>query len=244
MIYSLFIDESGDHGLSNIDPSFPVFVLCGVLFASDAKVEMEERVDELKKEFWGDKKVILHSRDIRKCEKEFQILFNMEIKNRFYSLLNSTITGSNYKVFAAAIDKNAHVIEFGRLANDVYEIALSFIIEQCVLCLNEIAKVKSQLNIIIEKRGRKEDAQLAAHIQRIQTRGTGLVTADALAAYEPDVKFCSKGDDVAGLQLADLVAYPIARYIMDEARANPAFDLVKAKIYSRENEMIGLKRFP
>jgi hypothetical protein len=27
----LFIDESGDHGLTRIDTDFPVFLLCGVL---------------------------------------------------------------------------------------------------------------------------------------------------------------------------------------------------------------------
>lgn len=31
MNYYLFLDECGDHGLSNIDPDFSVFVLCGTL---------------------------------------------------------------------------------------------------------------------------------------------------------------------------------------------------------------------
>ncbi|MEX2589990.1 MAG: DUF3800 domain-containing protein, partial [Chitinophagales bacterium] len=35
MRYYLFLDESGDHGLKNIDSGFPVFVLCGVLISED-----------------------------------------------------------------------------------------------------------------------------------------------------------------------------------------------------------------
>ena len=31
--YLLFLDESGDHGLANIDTNFPVFVLCGILIS-------------------------------------------------------------------------------------------------------------------------------------------------------------------------------------------------------------------
>jgi hypothetical protein len=27
----LFLDESGDHSLSKIDPQYPLFVLCGVI---------------------------------------------------------------------------------------------------------------------------------------------------------------------------------------------------------------------
>lgn len=33
--YFLFIDESGDHGLKNIDPNFPVFVLSGCIFSKE-----------------------------------------------------------------------------------------------------------------------------------------------------------------------------------------------------------------
>src|SRR5262249_44764364 len=30
--YIAYFDETGDHGLDNIDPAFPVFVLCGWVF--------------------------------------------------------------------------------------------------------------------------------------------------------------------------------------------------------------------
>lgn len=72
--YHLFIDESGDHGLVNLDASFPVFLLCGLLISEENYKETRNEINELKRSFWGNKQVILHSRDIRKCEKEFQIL--------------------------------------------------------------------------------------------------------------------------------------------------------------------------
>lgn len=33
--YIAYFDESGDHGLDNIDASYPVFVLCGCVFKTD-----------------------------------------------------------------------------------------------------------------------------------------------------------------------------------------------------------------
>jgi len=36
MKYYLFIDESGDHGLTNNDKNFPVFVLCTVLIPHES----------------------------------------------------------------------------------------------------------------------------------------------------------------------------------------------------------------
>lgn len=36
MQYYLFLDESGDHGLTQITPHSSVFLLCGVLLQSEA----------------------------------------------------------------------------------------------------------------------------------------------------------------------------------------------------------------
>ncbi len=41
-----------------------------------------------------------------------------------------------------------------------------------------------------------------------------------------------KKENINGLQLADLIAYPIARYIIEPERANPSFEIFKNKICS------------
>ena len=44
-----FIDESGDHNLKIIDPSYPIFILGGIIVEQDyAYGEMEKRVNEFK----------------------------------------------------------------------------------------------------------------------------------------------------------------------------------------------------
>ena len=53
-----------------------------------------------------------------------------------------------------------------------------------------------------------------------------------------------KRDDVIGLQVADLIAYPVARYVLDEEAANPAFEIIKDNIYSENGKLYGLKIFP
>ena len=85
MKYLLFLDESGDHGLKTIDPSFPVFVLTGVLFSEDSYQAVCEKIDEMKREFFaGSTDIILHRRDMRKYEHGFEIFFDDDIKRRFY----------------------------------------------------------------------------------------------------------------------------------------------------------------
>ncbi|MBU3658392.1 MAG: DUF3800 domain-containing protein [Flavobacteriales bacterium] len=242
--YYLFIDESGDHGLVSLDNSFPVFLLCGLLTSEENYDSIKSNINELKHFFWKNKSVILHSRDIRKCEKEFQILFDLDVKKQFYEKLNNVIINSNYRIISSAINKSKYISTYGKLSNDVYEIALSFIIERAIFCLDEIKSHQKQLEIIIEKRGKKEDKTLSEHFQRLVARGTTYVTPDRLKAIGIKITFKDKKDNINGLQMADLLAYPLARYVIDSKRANPAFDILENKIYHKNGKRYGLKIFP
>ena len=146
--YYLFIDESGDHGLVNLDPSFPVFLLCGLLTSADNYDNTRNEINDLKRKFWANKEVILHSRDIRKCDKEFQILFDLDIKSAFYSIINDIIKNSKYRIISSAINKTRYIKTYGKLSNDVYELALSFIIERAIFSLDEVIDTEKQLEIV------------------------------------------------------------------------------------------------
>lgn len=244
MKYHLYIDESGDHGLTTLNPDFPVFLLCGVLIVSDEYEQLRNSFNQIKNTLWNSKEVIFHSRDIRKCEKEFVVLFDMDKKKWFYENLNIAVLHHNYTVIASAIRKDEYIKKFGRLSNDVYELALSFIIERSIFCLDEIRHNTIELEIIIEKRGKKEDKQLEEHFQRLLSRGTGYVEPERLKNYRVSISFKGKRENINGLQLADLIAYPIARYVIEPQRANPAFDVFSEKIYSKNGKRYGLKIFP
>ncbi|MFZ7121277.1 MAG: DUF3800 domain-containing protein [Eubacteriaceae bacterium] len=242
--YYLFLDESGDHGLKNIDCNFPVFALCGIITSKDDYETIRENFNNVKQTYWADKKVIFHSRDIRKCEKEFKILLDSDTKANFYRDLDTAISEAPYNVISSVIDKEKYIKKYGKLKNDVYEIALSFIIERTIFLLDGKNIPNIKLNLIIEKRGKKEDAKLKNHIYNLLRIGTYYVTPQRLNSYNIKVYFVDKKENINGLQLSDLVAYPIARFSMDKERANPAYDLIKPKIYKRGSKMYGLKIFP
>ena len=244
MNYYLFLDESGDHGLKNIDKSFPVFVLCVVIFSEADYQNLRNDFNTIKHTFWGDHKVIFHSRDIRKCEKEFKILLDNYVKSKFYKKLDKIISESTYSVISSAIDKERYIKKYGKLRNDVYEIALSFIIERVVFYLDSHTNHVNKLFLIIEKRGKKEDARLKQHVETLLQLGTYYVTPERLKAYQIKVEFRDKKQNINGLQMSDLIAYPIARYCMDKERANPAFEIIRPKIYSKGNKLYSLKIFP
>jgi hypothetical protein len=244
MKYFLFIDESGDHGLTIVNHDFPVFLLSGVLISEDNYSMLKSTFNKVKNELWGNKEVIFHSRDIRKCEKEFMILFDLDKKKWFYDNLNSAINNCDYTLISSAIQKENYINQFGRLSNDVYELALSFVIERAIFFLDDMPDDDKELQIIIEKRGKKEDKQLDEHFQRLMSRGTAYVSSLRLSNYSLSISFKDKKENINGLQLADLTAYPIARFVIEPERAKPAFELISSKIYSKNGKRYGLKIYP
>lgn len=121
---------------------------------------------------------------------------------------------------------------------------MSFIIERAIFYLDSLKQNNLSLTINIEKRGLKEDKKLAEHFQRILARGTGYMSAERMSKYHLSINFKSKKENINGLQFADLVAYPIARHILEPERINPAFDVFKAKFYTAAGKRYGLKIFP
>ena len=155
MKYYLFLDESGDQNLANFNPNFPVFTLCGIVISEESYKIMENRILKLKQRFWKNNDVILHSRDIRKYEKGFQILFDVDVKKLFYEDINLIMTESDYTIMACSILKEPYIRKYGRL-NDVYGLSLSYIMERVIFYLDNQKRYDIELYTIAEKREREE----------------------------------------------------------------------------------------
>lgn len=246
MRYHFFIDETGDHGLSFIDKNFPLFLLCGCLIREDNLQEIESKVRQFKSKYFKTSEVVLHSRDIRKCEGAFQILFDLALKESFYNDLNNIIKEAEYKIIAAAINKEEHIKKYGKGAADPYRLSLSFIIERLIFCLDDMDK-KSTVDIKAEERGNKEDKMLISHFNSILDRGTFYVSPERLKERIVSFKFNNKRENIVGLQIADLNAYPLARNLLNPKEPYIPFKVLEDKIYCNkkgEREGWGLKLFP
>ena len=51
--YHLFLDETGDHGLSFVDKNFLLFLLAGCLFDDTELSKIEKEINNFKEEFFG-----------------------------------------------------------------------------------------------------------------------------------------------------------------------------------------------
>lgn len=246
MKHHFFLDETGDHGLSFVDEKFPIFLLAGCLFEENELQKVEREIDNFRKNFFKTTEVVLHSRDVRKCEGAFQTLFDLKIKRRFYEELNKIISGARFTIIGSGVNKNDHIKKYGKGARDPYAISLAFIIERLIFCLDKKGDV-STVDIKIEKRGKKEDQQLLDQYNIILDRGTYYVSSERLKTKINKFEFFLKKDNVVGLQIADLCAYPLARHILNSVEPYIPFEIIKDKIYCDNNgkyDGYGLKIFP
>ena len=241
--YYLFLDECGDQNLSNFDPSFPVFTLCGVIMSQTQLDVITEKVEALKQKFWGERKIILHSRDIRKCQNGFEIFFDLNMKQCFYESINQILKEKIYVIVCCSILKEDYIRQYGRL-NDVYGQSLSYIMERTVFYLDSLAKENINLTTIVECRGKKEDKSLLDYYNKVLDRGTYWVKPDRIRRYFKEFEMRRKSEDLVGLQIADLVAYPITRHVLDENAVNLAYDILKDNIYQKNGKLYGMKIFP
>ena len=150
---------------------------------------------------------------------------------------------SIYTIVACSILKEPYIRKYGRLG-DVYGLSLSYIIERAVFFLDSQNTNGIELYTIAEKRGKKEDTALLDYYNEVLDRGTYFVNPSRIKAYFKSFEFKDKRDDIVGLQISDIAAYPITRHVLDKDAVNTAFDILEPKIYMQGGKRHGLKIFP
>lgn len=147
-----------------------------------------------------------------------------------------------YVIVCCCIMEEPYIRQFGRM-NDVYSQSLSFLLERVVFCLDD-QNEEIELHTMVEKRGKREDKILEDFYNQMLNKGTYWVTPDRLRAYCKTFNSVPKKANIVGLQLADLVAYPITRYVLNPKEVNFAYDILKNNIYMDKGKQMGLRIFP
>jgi len=224
--YVVYVDESGDHGLTSIDPAYPVFVLALCIFHKRHYSEkIIPAVEKLKFNYFGHDSVVLHENEIRKQKGPFAFLSQRAVRAEFMAQLSSIMAASNFILIAGVVDK-ARLPKSEGAASNPYHIALGICLEALRSFLAEKQQDQLKTHVVVECRGKKEDAELELEFRRICD---GNNPGSRVLPF--DIVFADKKTNLAGLQLADLVARPIGINYLRPAQENQAFELLKSKFY-------------
>ncbi|MBD5353180.1 MAG: DUF3800 domain-containing protein [Bacteroides sp.] len=242
--YTLFIDECGDPNLEKFDKTFPLFTLCGVLIPDKKLQWLENEINSLKRELWGDEDVIFHSREIRNCSKAFVNLLNDKIKERFYTRINEILGVEDvYVIVCCCILKEPFVERFNT-GEDVYGLSLKYLIERAIFHIDDCTGGNAKLRILVERRNPNQNSMLLKYYNGLRVKGTKWITSERLIDRVKGFGFGYKRDNVIGLQVADLIAYPVSRQVLSPERTNPAFQVIAKNIYTYKGARLGFKVIP
>ncbi len=238
--YIVYVDESGDHGLKNIDENYPIFVLAFCLFhKQDYAEQAVPKLQTFKFQHFGHDQAILHETDIRRDRGEFSFLKTRTAKSNFLNELTTIIEQATFTLVSTVIKKIPYRQRYHDPVNP-YHVALGYGLERVFYCLREWQAHQQKTHIVVEKRGKQEDRELELEFRRICDGGN----------YEREqlpfeLVFADKKSNSVGLQFADLIARPVGLHVFKPEQKNRAFEVIEAKFYggSRSNGR-GLKCFP
>jgi len=244
-MYIVFLDESGDHNLEKIDKTYPVFCLAACIVDFDYyRRTVEKEVDELKIEHFGTREIILRSYDIRKQKGQFSSLVDMYKRTAFYESLDEIMAKLDYKVIAAVINKEKLKTSY-KTPSDPYDLCFRFILER--MCMY-IGRENNTAILRIESREGHNDKILAEDYEEFRNTGNRMIPAKEVRTKLVDLSFNQKSQNIAGHQIADLVAFPIATKVLNHKRQNQAFEVIESKLHTKPGTKqylnYGLKVFP
>jgi len=163
-----------------------------------------------------DRPVILHREEILNARRAFKVLQDARIKEAFDKALLDVIAAAKFRVVAVVIDKEALFKAFAESAAHPYHLGLGFLLQRYAGYLNHINRVG---DVMAEARGGTEDRLLKESYAYIYERGAWQVfkaTEFQAALSSSQLKLSSKGANIAGLQLADILAHPVKQWVLGQ----------------------------
>lgn len=225
----LFLDESGDHNLGVIDPQYPLFVLGGCIVDS----AYHERIitpafADYKGQLFGRDNFILHTADIARRRGVFKKLTDATFREKFYESTNALMQVFDYQVVACVVEKEHHLHKYGLAAIDPYMLSLRILVERFVWEM-KFRKVSEPGYIVAESRDETLDNQLRLAWIDLRTSGTSKCSATQIRQHISDLHIRNKRENIAGLQLADLIVSPIGRWVLGK-QPKQDWEIIEGKL--------------
>jgi hypothetical protein len=243
-IFRLYIDESGDHsyGKKELRKLQIEFKDRTIDYPMDHYPELEKedkrylgltgciietekyrsifhpKFEDLKQKHFPhnpDEPLILHRKDIINKRGPFWRLRDLEKEKSFNEDLLSLFEEMDYTVITVVIDKKVHIERYEGSAYHPYHYCLSALLERYCGFLHFY---NAKGDVLGESRGGTEDRQLKDAYNCIYDGGTQFRRPDFFHSglTSKEIKLKSKQANIAGIQLADLLAYPLKQEILAE----------------------------
>lgn len=211
-MYRLYLDEVGTDDLTHTEKDDHRFLsLTGVVMRVDyAGKTLTPNLNWIKLNILRhdpDTPIILHRKDIMGRKGGFECLNDRQISDRFELAILRLLNSSEYSVITALIDKKWMLKQQHWTKIHPYHYLIEIIVEKYVQFLERNGSVG---DIMPESRQTKPDTRLQKSFSEIRNTGTQFLDKNRISDVlkGEKLKFRTKRDNIAGLQICDLVAHP------------------------------------
>lgn len=214
--YRLFFDETGNGDLDAAEksPNERYLSITGIVIRQDHHDNyVTRRLNKLKADLFGAtpaKPVILHRREIMRREGPFAALHSEHARREFDARMSALVAETVVVAFTASIDKLEHKQRYTVWQYSPYHYVLECMVERFVRWLE---KTDRRGDVVGEARNPTHDQQLRRAYKRLFARGNNYMNAERFAnrVTSGEIKLVAKTANVAGVQIADILAHPAHR---------------------------------
>jgi len=219
-MYRLYVDETGHDQLKTMRTDGQIFLsLTGIAMRVDhSRDYLKPSMDWIKANIFEhdpDAPMIFHRKDIRGYKGLYQKLRDDEKKRLYDKAILRLFSNTEYVVITALLDKQWMLRQSTWDRKHPYHYLMEIMVEKYA----QLLKRKGDIgDIFVEGRAAKQNKALEAAFNGFRISGTYYVNATDLQSRirAKSLKFRSKSDDCAGLQLCDLLAHPSHIYIRQQ----------------------------
>jgi len=224
-VLRMYVDEVGNADLkASSDPNHRYLSLTGVVMDLDyVDRVVSPELEALKRRYFKahvDEPLILHRKELINRKYPFQALRDPGVEAAFNADLLALLGRLHYKVITAVIDKLEHCQRDLAWQHHPYHYCQEILVERYVSSMEAVGKMG---DVLAESRGTRPDKELKTAYQSIYMHGTSWIEKEVFQRRltSKELKVKRKADNVAGLQLADLIAYPSFKATLAHRRKEP-----------------------
>ncbi|MFC1986516.1 DUF3800 domain-containing protein [Chloroflexota bacterium] len=247
----LYVDESGDHTYRNLEDVGRRYLgLIGVAIEADYyRNEFQPGLESFKQLHFPhnpDEPVILHREDIYNRRHNFGVLRDIARNDAWEHDFIEFVQRARFQLITVVIDKKAHRERYGDAAEHPYHLCLTALLERY---RGHLKSIGGKGDVLAESRGAPEDLSLEKVYKGIWEQGTFYIAGKEFRKVltTKELKVKKKKDNIAGLQLADLLAHPATREILTArgkiSPISPSFGAQLAEAFRSKYDHIGRKLF-
>lgn len=246
-MFRMYIDEVGNDSLTHTAKDKHRYLsLSGVIVDLEhVQNTLIPNIKRFKDEFFptdpDDDPVIFHRTDIMGGKGPFQkIRADEEFRKKFDRWLLRFIESVEFKIITVLIDKHWMIRQRHWRQDHPYHYIMAILVEKYVQFLERENDIG---DLMPESRGKHVDKSLQTAFAEVKSKGTNYVPPEKICAKirSDNLKFRTKKDNIAGLQLCDLVAHPSHIYTRRLAQhavnlgpfSEKVIDIMKKEKYDR-----------